>query len=281
MTIRALLHDAIGRLQAAGVDTPRLDGELLLAHVLQRDRTFLFAHPEDVPSPDVAARYGALVGRRVVREPLPYLLGTWEFMGLPFHVSPGVLIPRPETETLVETVAARLQRDAQILDVGAGSGCISVGLARLLPHAEILALEPSPEALEVARRNVYDLGFAGRVQVLSGRFPEDAAGLRGLDAVVSNPPYIPSAEVDELEPELRFHEPRGALDGGPDGLEVLRPLVQVGPDLLKAGGLLAVEVAMGQAEGVCDLLEADGRWRSIETVADLAGIARVVLARVR
>lgn len=281
MTIRSLLNDAIRRLQSAGVDTPRLDAELLLAQVLQRDRTYLFAHPEDVPAAGVAGRYAALVARREAREPLPYLLGTWEFMGLPFQVSPGVLIPRPETETLVEAAAARLAPDARILDVGAGSGCISVGLARLLSRARILALEPSPEALDVARRNVEALGFSGRIQVIHGRFPEDTAQLRDLDAIVSNPPYIPSAEVDELEPELRHHEPRAALDGGPDGLDVLRPLVRIGPDLLKPDGLLAVEVAMGQAGLVGELLRTDGCWRAIECVQDLAGILRVVLARRR
>lgn len=281
MTIRSLLHDSIRRLQSVGVDTPRLDAELLLAHVLERDRTHLFAHPEAEVEPATAASYAALIARRASREPLPYLLGTWEFMGLPFHVCPGVLIPRPETETLVETAAARLPQDARVLDVGAGSGCISVGLARLLSGARIVALEPSPEALEVARRNVEALGFADRIRVVSGRFPEDARELRDLDAIVSNPPYIPSAEVDVLEPELRLHEPRAALDGGTDGLDVLRPLVAIGLELLKPTGLLAVEVAKGQSERVCELLRAHGRWTEPKTLPDLAGIPRVVVSRRR
>jgi release factor glutamine methyltransferase len=281
MTIRSLLHDSIRRLQSVGVDTPRLDAELLLAHVLERDRTHLFAHPKAEVEPATAASYAALIARRASREPLPYLLGTWEFMGLPFHVCPGVLIPRPETETLVETAAARLPQDARVLDVGAGSGCISVGLARLLTGARIVALEPSPEALAVARRNVEALGFAERIRVVSGRFPEDARELRDLDAIVSNPPYIPSAEVDVLEPELRLHEPRAALDGGTDGLDVLRPLVAIGLELLKPTGLLAVEVAMGQSERVCELLRTDGRWTEPETLPDLAGIPRVVVSRRR
>jgi len=279
MTIRSLLHDAIRRLQAAGVDTPRLDAELLLAHVVGRDRTYLFAHPEAVLDAGASARYTSLVARREAREPLPYLLGSWEFMGLPFHVSPGVLIPRPETETLVEAAAARLPADARVLDVGAGSGCISVGLAKLLPGAQIIGLEPSAAALEVAQRNVEALGFTSSVRLLRGRFPDDVRELRGLHAIVSNPPYIPSAEVDELAPELRLHEPRGALDGGTDGLDVLRPLIQISPELLLAGGLLALEVAMGQSERVCELIRAAGNWQAPETVLDLAGVPRVVITR--
>jgi release factor glutamine methyltransferase len=281
MTIREALAGAIPRLTAAGVETPRLDAELLLAHVLERGRTHLFAHPEAALADEHAAEFAALLCRREAREPLPYLLGAWEFMGMLFRVEPGVLIPRPETETLVEAAAERLPPRARILDVGAGSGCICAGLARVLPDAEILGLEPSPEALEIARRNIDALGFGDRVRVVAGRFPEDALELGPLDALVSNPPYIPSAEVDALAPELRQYEPRGALDGGTDGLDVLGPLTREGARLLKPGGLFAVEVARGQAERVCALLRAAGTWDEPETAADLAGIDRVVLTRKR
>lgn len=276
-----MLAEAIRRLEAAGVDTPRLDAELLLAQVLGRDRVYLFAHPEETLGAEAAAQFEVLLGRREAREPLPYLLGTWEFMGMPFLVSSAVLIPRPETETLVEAAAARLSPDARILDVGAGSGCISVGLAKLLPETEILALEPSVEALEIARQNIHALGFTERVRLICGRFPEDAGNLGPLDAIVSNPPYIPSREVDVLEPELQLHEPRGALDGGADGLDVIRPLAERGPLVLNPGGLLAMEVAQGQADRVCELLRSTGTWQPPETVFDLAGIPRVVLARTR
>jgi len=279
MTIRNALAAAIARLIAAGVETPRLEAELLLAFVLQRGRTYLFAHPEAALAPEQSQAYEDLLLRRAGREPLPYLLGTWEFMGMPFRVGPGVLIPRPETETLVEAVVERLPPHARILDVGAGSGCISAGLARMLPDATILGLEPSAAALEIARQNVDALGFGDRISLIAGRFPEDAAGLGPLDALVSNPPYIPTAEVDTLAPELRCYEPRRALDGGPAGLDVLTPLTQVGALLVKPGGLFAVEVAMGQADRVCALLRETGHWSEVETVADLAGIPRVVLAR--
>lgn len=279
MTIREALTAAIPRLTAAGVETPRLDAELLLAHVLQRGRTHLFAYPEAVLTAEQQQSYEALLHRREAREPLPYLLGTWEFLGMPFRVGPGVLIPRPETETLVEAVAERLDAGALILDVGAGSGCISAGLAKLLPQAEVLGLEPSQEALEIAQQNVENLGLQERVHLIQGRFPEDAADLGPLDALVSNPPYIPTAEVDTLAPELRSYEPRGALDGGTDGLAVLGPLTRDGAQLVKPGGFIAVEVALGQAEEVCALLRSAGAWSEPETVKDLAGIPRVVLAR--
>jgi release factor glutamine methyltransferase len=284
-TIRGALADAIPRLEAAGVETPRLDAELLLAHTLGRDRTYLFAHPEEALAEEQGRTFEDLLRRREAREPLPYLLGAWEFMGLPFVVSRAVLIPRPETEVLVEAVCEQVGSDARILDVGAGSGCISIALARRLPDAEIVALEPSPEAAEVALRNAVSLGVAGRVRVWVQSFPPDAPGRTALslplDAVVSNPPYIPSAEVERLAPELRCYEPREALDGGPDGLRLMRSLAVESPPLLKPEGLLAVEVAQGQAEQVTALLRSIPAWDEPWVVPDLGGIDRVVLARGR
>jgi release factor glutamine methyltransferase len=279
--LEAIRLEAIRRLEAAGVETPRLNAELLLAHVLGRDRLYLYAHPEATLDEGQHARFEELLRRREAREPLPYLLGAWEFMGLPFRVDPSVLIPRPETEVLVEEAARRLPPDARVLDVGAGSGCISVCLAKRLPGARVIALEASPAAAETARRNAAALGVGEQVRVVTGVFPEDAGGLAPLDAVVSNPPYIPTGEVERLPPELRRFEPRLALDGGPDGLHVLRALAEAGPDLLKPGGLLAAEVAQGQAETFAGLLRRSPAWSEPETVPDLAGIARVVLARRR
>jgi release factor glutamine methyltransferase len=189
-----------------------------------------------------------------------------------------VLIPRPETETLVEEAAARLGPRTRVLDVGAGSGCVAAGLARLLPDARITALEPCPAAAEVARRNLQGLGLAGRTEVIQAAFPLASLPDGAFDAVVSNPPYIPTDDIAALQPEVRNAEPRLALDGGPDGLRILRDLARHSPRLLRRGGLLAVEVAAGQAPAVRALLTA-GSWEGVETATDLGGIERVVLAR--
>jgi release factor glutamine methyltransferase len=278
-TLREAIRAAADAFVAAGVETPRLDAELLIAHVTGTSRTHLYAHPDDRLEPGQHEAFEALVCRRAAREPLPYLLGSWEWMGMQFRVTPAVLIPRPETETLVEEAARRLPPAARILDVGAGSGCIIAGLALLLPQARITALEPSPEASAVARENLRFLGFADRTEVIEAAFPAGAGRLRELDAVVSNPPYIPSCEVDRLAPELRLHEPRSALDGGLDGLDVLRGLATEAPSLLKPGGLLAVEVGQRQAGDVAELLRNAWRWAEPEVIRDLAGVERIVLAR--
>lgn len=277
-TLRITLEEAVARLSASGVESPRVDAEVLLAHALGRSRTYLYAHLPDAVPPDAGARFEALLRRRESREPLPYVLGIWEWLGLPFRVSPAVLIPRPETETLVEEVARRLDPGARVLDVGAGSGCISIGIARLAPGSSVTALELSETAAALARDNVERLGLAERVTVIRGAFP--AALPEGeFDALVSNPPYIPSREVDELPPELREHEPRLALDGGADGLDVLRLLARHGLRCVRPGGLLALETALGQPPSVIRLLREAGGWEQVEVLPDLAGVERFVLAR--
>ncbi len=290
------------RLAAAGVDSPRLDAELLLAHVLGRTRTYLFAHPERRLQPGETEQFAALVERRVRREPLPYLLGRWEFLGLSFRVGPGVLIPRPETECLVEAVAARARPAARALEVGAGSGCIAIGLAHLRPDLHIVTLEPDRQAAEIAESNVGLLGVAARVQVIQARFPdaldnppvpattgeiarnasEAPSCLPGLwDVLVSNPPYIPTPDLAALQPEVRGYEPRAALDGGADGLLLVRALIHRGPQCLAPGGLLALEIGLGQEAPVDAMLSVDVRWGEVMILPDLAGIPRVVLAVLR
>lgn len=300
--VAGALQSAVLRLTAAGVDSPRLDAELLLAQVLSRNRTYLFAHPERRLQPGETEHFAALVERRVRREPLPYLLGRWEFLGLSFRVGPGVLIPRPETECLVEAVAARARPAARVLEVGAGSGCIAIGLAHLRPDLHIVTLEPDPQAAEIAKRNAGYLGVATRVQVIQARFPdalddpalpapageiaqpgsETPSRLPGLwDVLVSNPPYIPTSDLASLQPEVRDYEPRPALDGGPDGLLLIRALIHRGPQYLARGGLLALEIGCGQAAPVETMLSADVRWGKVTVLPDLAGIPRVVLAVLR
>jgi release factor glutamine methyltransferase len=298
-TVREELSRAIPALERAGVDSPRLDAELLLADALGVRRLDLYAHPERALDESQSFRWSAHLCRRLRREPLPFITGQIEFYGLPFRVGPAALIPRPETEVLVEAVATRVPADARILDVGTGTGCIALALAHRLPHAHLIGLEPSAAALELARQNAAALELTERVIWRHGRFPDDvsrsdrvctddAAGrLReahggasgGLDAIVSNPPYISSTEVEGLAPELREFEPRMALDGGADGLAVIRALVEEGPRLLRPGGLLAMEMAAGQSDRVRALVAERRIWRDVEILPDLAGIPRVMVAR--
>jgi release factor glutamine methyltransferase len=293
-TVHSNLRSGIAALEAAGVGTPRLDAELLLAHVLGTNRTTLFVYPERPLTADEVERYEDALRRRTAREPLPYITGTREFLGLTFRVTPAVLIPRPETEVLVETMADRLAAERgrehpfRLLDVGTGSGCVAIGLAHLLLRARVAAVEPSAEALEVARENAAALGVADRMEWLEAPFPEAVSDRAGeFDAVVSNPPYIPELEVATLQPEVRDWEPRTALTAGPEGLELIRALVEHAPRLLRRAapggptGLLALEVALGQAERAMGLLSADGRYDAVEAAADLAGIPRVCIGRVR
>lgn len=298
-TVREELSQAIPALERVGVDSPRVDAELLLADALGVRRLDLYAHPERALDESQAFRWSAHLCRRLRREPLPYITGQIEFYGLPFRVGPAALIPRPETEVLVEAVATRVAADARILDVGTGTGCIALALAHRLPHARLIGLEPSTAALELARQNAAALGLSERVIWRHGRFPEDVSrsdrvctsdatgtlreahggALGGLDAIVSNPPYISSVEVEGLAPELREFEPRMALDGGADGLSVIRALVEEGPRLLRPGGLLAMEMAAGQSDRVRALVAELRIWRDVEVLPDLAGIPRVMVAR--
>lgn len=256
------------------IPSARLDAELLLAHVLELKRMDLYlAFDQPVAAGD-RARYRELVRRRAKeRWPVAYLTGVREFWSMEFRVTPDVLIPRPETETLVR-VAVDL-KPRRVVEFGVGSGCVSAALARELPDAEIVALDCSLAALEVARQNLADLGFGERVALVEGTGLADLAG--PFDLVVSNPPYIPAREIDGLAPEL-LHEPRIALDGGPDGLHAVRRLCLEAPAALERPGYLALEIGFGQADAVLELLRAAGA-AVVETFPDLAGIPRVVLGR--
>jgi release factor glutamine methyltransferase len=257
-----------------GVPQPRLDAELLLAHVLGSSRMDLYLAFDKPLAEADRARYRELVRRRAKeRVPVAYLTERREFWSLPFRVTPDVLIPRPETETLVR-VAVDL-KPARALEIGVGSGCIAAALARELPSLEIVACDVSPAALELARENLAALGVLDRVALVEAGDLGLVPG--GFDLVLSNPPYIASAELAGLAPELR-HEPRVALDGGPDGLDVIRQLCAEAPARLARPGAIAFEVGAGQAPAVTELLRATGA-AEVESFEDLAGIARVVLGR--
>jgi release factor glutamine methyltransferase len=257
-----------------GVAQPRLDAELLLAHVVGGTRMELYTGFEKPLADDERARYRELVRRRAKeRIPLAYLTGQREFWSLPFRVSEDVLIPRPETETLVK--AAIDQKPRRVLELGVGSGCIAAALARELPNAEIVAVDVSPRALELARENLAALALSDRVELVLADGLRDVAGT--FDLVVSNPPYVTTAELAGLQPEVR-HEPVLALDGGADGLDVIRRLCADAPAKLDRPGALALEIGQGQAAEVEALLRRSGAL-DVETKTDLAGIQRVILGR--
>jgi len=284
MTTRAklclIISDAAKTLAEAGVASPLLDCQLILAAVLNISRLDIIAHPERLLTPDEQAAAAALIARRAGREPLAYVVGRKEFFGLDFDIIPGVLVPRPDTEILVEQTLRRLRSHSSpvIIDVGCGSGAVSVALASSLPGAVVHSVDNSPLALEVTARNAAKHHLTDRVSTHLGDLLEPIAriGLRP-DAVVANPPYIPSKEIDALEPEIREWEPRGALDGGADGLDCYRRLVPDAAAVLPGGGFVALEVGAGQARRVGCIAQGAG-LSGVEMARDLAGIERVVIA---
>jgi release factor glutamine methyltransferase len=269
-----VLQAARARL-AVTSNNPRRDADLLLAHVLGCDQTALLTHPERILSVKELEQFDHLVERRLASEPVQYLTGEQEFFGLRFEVTPAVLIPRPETEHLVEAVLVRFERaeEVRIVDVGTGSGAIAVALAHAMPHAHVMAVDLFPDALEVARRNAQRQGVIDRVTLR----PSDllaAVDSAGFDAVVANPPYIATAEV--LEPQVANYEPHSALYAGPTGLEVYERLIPQAARVLKPGGWLMLEIGYGQSSALKNLMHG---WADFTLVNDLQGIPRVALGQ--
>jgi len=278
-TVLDLLRWTTDHFASRGIDTPRLDAEVLLAYALECDRLRLYVEYEKpVEEPD-RARFRALVQRRAdERIPVALLTGTREFWSLSFEVTPDVLVPRPETETLVTVALERLpdaEAELRVLDVGTGSGAVALALATERPKARVVATDLSGAALAVAGRNAERLGLADRVAFAEGDLFEPLAGER-FDLVISNPPYIGRGEADSLAPELR-HEPESALYAGADGLEVLRRLVAEASDHLEAGGVLALEIDPRQAPALLQLCT-DAGLRDVRVHRDLAGRERAVSA---
>jgi len=280
-----LLRDTAVALTAAGIDNARFEARLLLARATSLSIEQLIARGRD-PAPDgVALALRSLTARRIAREPMAYILGEREFWGLPFKVSPAVLVPRPDSETLIEAVLSLMPDRARawrILDLGLGSGCLLLTLLREYPQARGVGLEASAEALAVAQENANALGVADRAQLIEGdwRRPGWAEALLQalggpFDLVVSNPPYIASAVLETLEPEVRDHEPRIALEGGADGLDHYRTLAPEILRVLKPGGRFAVEIGYDQKEAVEALFRAAGAV-GVTTVRDLGDHDRVV-----
>jgi release factor glutamine methyltransferase len=274
------LHHALARgaAELEGIaEQPRRDAELLLLRIIGRDRAFLLTHPDTQLSVDQQGLYEGWLRRRAAHEPIQYILGEQEFFGLRFEVTPDVLIPRPETEHLVEALLERVPHDRplRVVDVGTGSGAIAVSLAHALPHAEVTGLDISEPALAVARRNTETHGVADRVRFLKSDLLSAVADER-FDAVVSNPPYVAEADRESLESQVRDFEPAVALFGGPSGIEIYERLVPQAHDVLESGGWLLMEMGMGQRKALSRLLSG---WDDVSFVDDLQRIPRVACAR--
>lgn len=277
-TLRSVLEAAARRLAAAGVEGPRRDAQLLLAHALGARPELVLGHPERSLTPACRARFEALVERRAAREPVSRILGRREFWSLPFRLAPTVLDPRPESEVLVEAVVARLPQRAApraLLDLGTGSGCLLLALLAELPGTRGLGVDRDAQALAAARDNAAALGLEARAEF---RVSDWGAELEGsFDVIVANPPYVAEHEWPALPPEVRLYDPPGALVGGADGLAAYRALLPRAARLLAAGGLLALEHGERQGPALRALL-ARHRLAAAAEVRDLAGRERCLLA---
>jgi release factor glutamine methyltransferase len=299
--VRAALREGMARLRAANVASSTLAAELLLMHAIGHDRAWIYAHPEAVLGADHAETYFKLIARRAAGEPAQYLTGRQEFWGLDFEVTPAVLIPRPETEHVVEIALEQLGEERgirinmrtgapsptlRIADVGTGSGCIAVALAHELPHARIVATDISADALEIARRNAVRHGVANRIQFIRTdllsemleRADESRQQRQLFDLIVCNPPYVARNEAQELPREVRDHEPAEALFGGPTGIQLYERLIEQAAELLAARGNLVLELGYNCADGVRAILSRQRLWVNVSVTNDLAGIPRVIAA---
>jgi release factor glutamine methyltransferase len=276
-TVAAALEVGTAALRQAGIEGAGVDAEWLLAEVLGLPRGRLGLQAQRTLEPEAAARYARAVRRRMAREPLQHIVGTQAFRHITVTVSPDALVPRPETEVLAGWALELLAPHARplVIDLGTGSGCVACALAAERPDARVIAVDASPRAVALAQANVAALGLGERVRVeVSDLFA--ALGPVRADLVVSNPPYLPSGLIQTLAPEVSRHDPRLALDGGPDGLDVIRRIVGDAPRWLLPGGVLVLETAGGaQPCAVVALMEAHG-FAGILTRADLAGVERFV-----
>ncbi|MBA1334094.1 MAG: Peptide chain release factor N(5)-glutamine methyltransferase [Firmicutes bacterium] len=281
-TVAELIDYGVRELRERGKPSPRLDVELILAHVLGKDRLFLYMNPGLLPGFEAEREFCRLIGERIRGKPVQYIIGRQEFMGLEFDVSSGVLIPRPDTEVLVESVIEWIKdsgrHNAVLADLGTGSGAIAVSLAYYIPDARVVAVDVSQEALEVAAHNAAKHGVSRRIRFVRGDLlePFKAMGLEGgLDGIVSNPPYIPEEDMKGLQDEVK-NEPALALCGGSDGLDCYRRIAAGAPLYLARGGILAVEVGYNQAGDVAGIVGATGKFGPARVIRDLEGRERVV-----
>jgi len=279
-TIGRLLAWTTDFLRRRGSESPRLDAEVLLAHVLDWQRVQLYTHYEEEVGERARGDFRNLLRRRADGAPVAYLVGRKEFYSLALEVSPAVLIPRPESEFVVVEFLemARLLDQPKAVDVGTGSGCLAIACAHQHPSVRFVAIDLSPEALALARKNAARHGVAERIDFRLGNILEPVAALGPFDVILSNPPYIPTGVIPTLEPGVRDHEPHMALDGGPDGLQVVARLIEQAIPLLKPDGHLILEIGTAQEQPVRALIEAHPELRLVPTIHDLPKHPRVIRA---
>jgi release factor glutamine methyltransferase len=268
-------------LRENGIRDARREANSLLAFALAKDKTFLIAHPEYQLSNDEETLFRSSLQRRASREPLQYITGRQEFYGLDFYVAPGVLIPRPETEIIVENALEilREKENPHFCEVGVGSGCISISILHEAKTAHAIGFDISETALRIARKNAEKHDVSARIDLqISDLF--DAIGDEKFDLIVSNPPYISAEDFEDLQPEVNMHEPRDALTDGQNGLSVIEKIIVQSPKFLKSGGFLLMEIGFGQADAVIKLFS-DKIWRAVEILPDLQDIPRTVRAQIR
>jgi release factor glutamine methyltransferase len=272
-------------LSTAGITDARLDAEVLLSHIIRKDRVWLITHRDDVLDDKNRRDFDEAIRRRTKREPLQHIIGNQEFWGLEFKVTPDVLIPRPETEFIIEAALAIVQdrnRPARIIDLCTGSGCIAVSLAKELTAAHVIATDASEKSLAVARENARNHSVADRIRFLEGDLfePLEELDIRGqIDIIVSNPPYVRESDLPALQSEVKDYEPLMALIAGPEGTEMAREIIKHATEYLNKNGALIMEMGLGQAGALTRMTEATGAYSKPEILKDLAGIDRVIVAK--
>ncbi len=278
-TIKSAMAEGAATLAGSGVEESRHDAALLLMHVLKRDRAFLIAHPEELLTGDQSEQFRSSISRRAAGEPLQYISGHQEFFKLDFEVTPDVLIPRPETELIVEVGLQVLKHEPEphVADIGTGSGCIAISLLHELPRARAVATDLSPSALALARRNAERHQVIDRLRLIESDLFSAIGTAEPFHAIVSNPPYVPEKDLAGLQREVR-HEPRSALEGGPDGLSIIRRLLNEAPQFLRRGGYFVFEIGFDQSEAIKQGIDKTV-WRLVELREDLQGIPRTVVLR--
>lgn len=271
--------------QKYNIENPRLDAEVLLGYVLNKERIFLYVHFDQPLDSEELAKFKECIKKRAMKMPVAYITGVREFMGLDFKVTEATLIPRPDTEILVETAMERLKKitgneagtGKRFADLGTGSGAICLSILNYMQEIKAVTVDISPEAIKVAKENADNFGVADRIEFLEGDFLKPLENKGKFTAILSNPPYIPKNDILGLEADVKNFEPMGALDGGVDGLDFYRQLLVKGANYIEDGGFLAIEIGINQSQAICEMAKRNLMWDKVEVIKDLAGIDRCVV----